>query len=159
MDLVSSVEFSPWVDLSRPEELLDIYFRAIRVPWQPEELTATVLSQHPQGSVLGEFYVELNAFSHVGSDELGLLQVLPIHLRKLSSDDPEVVSNSMTALPFENSGSLIQLRVPTETRVLIRDWLIDGASGTPHRIDSWEIRVVNKEPKVRFLYGEPESYL
>ena len=152
-------DFSPWVDLSRPDELLDIYFRSVQVPWQPEELTATVLSQHPQGRVLGEVYVELNAFIDRGSDELGFLRVLPIHLRKLSLDDPEVVSNSMKALPFDDSGSLIQLRVPAGTRVLLRDWLIDGSSGTPHRMDSWEIRVVDKQPKVRFLYGEPESYL
>jgi hypothetical protein len=154
-----SAEFFPWVDLSRPEELLDVYFRATRVPWQPEELTAVVLPQHPQGSILGEVYVELNAFSGRGPDELGFLQVLPVHLRKRSTDDPEVASNSMTALPLESSGSLIRLRVPRETRVLVRDWLIDGVGGTPYRIDSWEIRVVEKEPKVRFLFGEPESYL
>ena len=65
----------------------------------------------------------------------------------------------MTAVPDEETSPKLRLRVPVGHVILVRDWLIDGQTGTPHRLDSWRVEVGDDGAKVRFLYGEPESYL
>ena len=62
----------------------------------------------------------------------------------------------MTALPDEDPTPLVRVRLPV-TSVWLRYWLLDLTSGTPHRVDGWLIDTEARS--VRFLLGEPESYL
>ena len=45
------------------------------------------------------------------------------------------------------------------THVILRNWLVDGSKGTPHRIDSWSVDTSGTEPSLAFHPLEPESYL
>ena len=62
-------------------------------------------------------------------------------------------------MPQATDAPELVLRVGDGGRILLRHWLIDGASGSPHRVDSWSVDVEDGQPRVRFALGEPESYL
>jgi hypothetical protein len=148
-----------FVDLTAGDELLDIYFRTAVVPWQPQPLPMTALPRRAETWALGELYLDLNAFTAYGTDEFGFVRVAPIHFRQLPDGRRAALAHAMTALPNDDRSSVVVVRIPEEFRVLVRDWLVDGVSGTPHRIDSWLIETDGTGARVRFLYGEPESYL
>lgn len=148
-----------FVDLGAPDELLDIYFRSATVPWQPQPLPVTALPLRPETWALGELYLDVNAFTAYGTDELGFVRVAPIHFRQLPDGRSAAIANAMTALPNDDRSAVVVVRVPVGFRVLVRDWLVDGVAGTPHRVDSWLIESEDSGVRVRFLYGEPESYL
>ena len=144
-----------FVDLQARDALLDIYFRSSGVPWQPQRLPLVALPLRPETWALGELYLDLNAFTSYGTDDLGFVRVAPIHFAQLPGGRAAAVANAMTALP-DDGGSTVVVRVPIGFRVFVRDWLVNGIAGTPHRVDSW---VIDTDGEVRFLYGEPESYL
>ncbi len=145
-----------FVDLAARDELVDVYFRSAQVPWQPQRLPIVALPMRAETWAMGELYLDLNAFTSYGTDELGFVRVAPIHFAQLPGGRPAAIANSMTALPNDDRGSVVVVRVPVGFRVLVRDWLVNGVAGTPHRVDSWLVRT---DGRVRFLYGEPESYL
>ncbi len=144
---------APFVDLIDRGKLLDIYFRSVVVPWQPQPLGIAALPLRAEVDGLGELYLDLNAFGSLGTDRDGFTRVGPIHLR---SDHGGSV---LTALPDASSDSTIRVRVPRNYRVLVRDWLVDSNAGTPHRVDSWTVTVDDGGVHVGYGWGEPESYL
>ena len=148
-----------FVDLTDPRQL-DTVFKAVDVPWQPEPLPVLALPLRPESAALGELTLELNAIHALGTDELGFVRVGPIHQWLDGAARAGGIATGMTALPQGDDDPAVVLRVPTGTRILVRNWLVDGVAGVPHRIDSWSITVDRDGgPRVRFHPFEPESYL
>ena len=146
----------PWfVDLTERERLIDVYYRAVAVPWQSQELTVTALPLRSETWALGELNLDLNAFAAYGRDPDGFVRVGPVHHRLHPGGAP---ATAMTALP-DAGDARIAVRLPEGFRLVVRDWLVNGLAGTPHRVDSWLIEVRDGQAEVRFLLGEPESYL
>ncbi len=141
-----------FVDLAEPERLLDVYFKAVDVSWQGQQLTVTAL---PLRDTLGELHLDLNAFAGFGPDEHGFERVNLVQLRVLRADPRP---GAMTALPQADDDPVITVRVRGDRRVLLRNWFVNVHKGTPQRVDGWVIPNPRK-PEARFFYGEPESYL
>lgn len=148
----------PWVNLGE-ESPLDLYYRSVRVSWQPQELPVAVLPLRPEVGALGELYVDLNALIGFGLDEAGFERVGGVDLLRRPDGWELARRTGMTALPEPDRSPTLVLRVPRRMPVVVRDWLVDQSSGTPHRVDSWWIEVEGDEARCRFLFGEPESYL
>lgn len=143
----------PWVNATAPD-LLDIYHRGVSVPWQPEELNVTVLPLGAESQALGELVVELDAFAGDGLAPDGMRRVVPVHRTGRNDRGPGV----LRAVPQVTDSPRVVLRVPVGRRIVVRHWLIDLASGSPHRVDSWLIGTADGV-SVRYALGEPESYL
>jgi len=149
-----------FVDLEDEDHLLDVYHKQIRVSWQPEPLPVTVLTGKPEYGILGELDVDLNAFISFGPDEDGFERVNLVPYHVVESRRPEAVRTAMTALPQSDREPVVVLRVPLDTRILIRNWLLDAVSNVPFRVDGWAIALDGAgRPQVRFYPFEPESYL
>lgn len=149
-----------FLDLEDVDNLLDVYHKQVPVSWQPEPLPITVLTGKPEYAILGELDVDLNAFISFGPDEDGFERVNLVPLWVVESRRKEALRTAMTALPQTDSRPAVVLRVPVDTRVLVRNWLLDAVSNVPFRVDGWEITMDGAgHPRVRFFPFEPESYL
>ena len=148
-----------FLDLKNKKDLLDIYYRAVKVSWQRQVLPVTVLTGKPELEVLGELNVELNAFIGYGKDEYGFERVNLINYMTTKKGRAYAKKSGMTALPHRDRTPVINLRVPRDVSVIIRNWIVAQEQGVPHRIDSWRVRVgQDGKPEVRFFFQEPESY-
>ena len=143
-----------FLDLSRPERLVDVYFKEVDVSWQHRQLTVTAL---PLRDTLGEVHLDLNAFAGFGADAVGFQQVNLVQLEVLGQREA-ALATAMTALPQADDDPTITLRVRADQRVLLRNWFVNVLKGTPQRVDGWVIEAAG-EPEAQFFYGEPESYL
>jgi hypothetical protein len=65
----------------------------------------------------------------------------------------------MPAFPLVAENGKILLRIPKNMRIVVRNWYVNGTSGTPYRVDGWTIREHNGKLQAEFLFNEPESYL
>lgn len=157
---VEQPEDEPFVDLEDQAHLLDVYFAALKVSWQPEPLTVAIFPGRPESTQLGELNVELNAFAGFGRDEDGFERVNPIHLLASAERRAKAFRSGMTALPRRDARPVLYLRIPSEMRVVLRNWLVSTASGTPFRTDAWDISAGRDgAPKLGFFPFEPESHL
>ena len=143
-----------FLDLSQPDRLLDVYHKQVDVSWQARQLPVTAL---PLRDTLGEVHLDLNAFVGFGPDEVGFERVNLVQLEVLGQRQA-AVATAMTALPQADDDPTITLRVRADQRVLLRNWFVNVLKGTPQRVDGWVVEAAG-EPELRFLYGEPESYL
>lgn len=143
-----------WLDATA-SGLLDVVHRAVRVSWQPEELNVTALPLAEESQALGEVVIELDAFTGDGLDGQGLRRVVPIH--RVGGGDR--TGAFFAAVPDLSTDSRLVLRVGENQAIRIRQWLVDGRSGTPHRVDSWFVQPTKSGVSVRYSLGEPESYL
>ncbi len=147
-------------DFEKKNDLLDIYYKACRVSWQPNPLPVALLTGKPEYTVLGELVIDLNAFIGYGQDEYGFERVNMINMWVNEKTRPFGLRGAMTALPQRNDAPTIALRIPKDATVVIRDWIVDATQGVPHRIDSWTIVIGDDGlPKTAFHPLEPESYL
>ncbi len=138
-----------FVDLTSDAALLDVYFREVDVAWQPQPLGVAALPLRAEVPALGELYLDLNAFKGFGTDALGLVQVGSV----------AAAAGTLAALP-DDGGTTVVVRIPRGWTIVVRDWLVDVVAGTPHRVDSWIVRVGDDgAASVEFLFAEPESYL
>lgn len=147
-----------FVNLEKREDLLDIYYRAVRVSWQPQPLPVAVLTGKPELPLLGELAMDLNAFISLGQDEDGFERVNVISNMYSPERRARGKRSGMTALPNRDRSTAITVRVPAGGAVLIRNWLVDSVQGVSHRVDAWEITLDGGKPEVRFYPHEPESY-
>ena len=150
----------PLLDLSRPESVLDIHFESARVPWQAEPLGVAVLPGGPERGALGELYVDLNAFTDFGRDDLGFHRVDLVHHAMQPGGAQRALREGMTALPWGEPDGVVDLRVPKDLSVILRWWLVDGWTGLPHRVEAWSIEGLQEgRPRAVWHPLEPESYL
>jgi hypothetical protein len=147
------------VDYATPERLFDIHHKEVDVSWQAQPLPVTVLAQRPDIQALREVYLNLNAFSTLERDELGFQKVNLVSHSVLPTLRQAGLATAMTALPWSQREPVVHLRIPADMRVVVRNWVVNTAEGVPHRIDGWIIERDGERPRVRFFYGEPESYL
>jgi hypothetical protein len=147
------------VDYSEPGRIFDIHHKQVRVSWQEQALPVTVLAQRPDIGVLRELPLDLNAFVRLDQDELGFQKVNLVQYELFPERRAQGVATAMTALPWMDEEPVVHLRIPADMRVLVRNWLVNPSEGVPHRIDGWFIEIEGDQPRVRFVYGEPESYL
>jgi len=138
---------------------LAAYHKEVEVSWQPQPLPVTVLTSQAELAVLGELYVDLNAWISLGKDDLEFQQVNVISYAVQRDPKGRGLATSMAALPPRDSEAAIRLRVPAGTTVIVRNWLVDGTKGVPHRIDSWSIETSSGTAELAFHCLEPESYL
>jgi hypothetical protein len=148
----------PFLDLSKPERLLDIYHKQVSVSWQTPALPITALTGRGELEALGEVAIDLNAFVSFGTDDIGFEQINLVALQ-VTGKAEQARATALLALPQTDSAASIRLRVPLGARVLLRNWFVFALEGTPHRVDSWVIEANASAPTARFLYAEPESYL
>ena len=148
-----------FLNLENKKDLLDIYYRSVKVSWQQQALPVVVLTGKPALEVLGELNVELNAFIGYGKDSYGFERVNLINFMTSKKGRAHAKKTGMTALPHRGTAPVITLRVPRDVTVILRNWIVEQEQGVPHRIDSWRVRVGGDgEPEVRFFFQEPESY-
>ncbi len=148
-----------FLDLKNKKDLLDIYYRAVKVSWQRQPLPVTVLTGKPELEALGELNLELNAFIGYGKDEYGFERVNLINYMTTKKGRAYAKKSGMTALPHRDRTPVIRLRVPRDITLVIRNWIVAQEQGVPHRIDSWRIRIGEDGKAVmRFFFQEPESY-
>jgi hypothetical protein len=147
------------VDYSKPERVFDIHHKQVEVSWQAEPLPVTVLAQRPDIGVLRELYLDLNAFVSLEEDELGFQKVNLVQYALFPEQRERGLATAMTALPWMNPESVVRVRIPADMRVVVRNWLVNPSEAVPHRIDAWFVEVEDRQPQVRFHFGEPESYL
>jgi hypothetical protein len=138
---------------------LAAYHKEVQVSWQAQPLPVTVLTSQSELPMLGELYVDFNAWTSLGKDDLEFQQVNVINYAVQGDPQGRGRATSMAALPPRNSEAKITLRIPEGTTVIIRNWLVDGSKGVPHRIDSWSIETDGGTAKLSFHCLEPESYL
>ena len=150
----------PFVDLSRPDTLLDVCHKEVPVSWQPQPLTVTTFPLRREVRALREVHLELDAFASLGRDLDGFERVAAIHMLRSKSPRTDRLRQGLRALPQADEEPRVVLRVPAGFRVVLRYWVIDGRKGTPFRVDSWRV-VVDPEgqPRAEFRPCEPESYL
>ena len=150
----------PLLDLSAPDTVLDIHFEQARVPWQAEALGVAVLPGGPERGALGELYVDLNAFTDFGRDDLGFHRIDLVHHTMQAGGAERARREGMTALPWGEEDGVVDLRVPKDLQVILRWWLVDGWTGLPHRVEAWSIEGVQEgRPRAVWHPLEPESYL
>ena len=163
-DTTSSVSIAKkcddcFLDLENKKDLLDIYYRAVKVSWQKQKLPVTVLTGKLAQHVQGGLNVELNAFIGYGKDEYGFERVNLINFMTTKKGRAHAKKTGMTALPHRGTAPVITLRIPRDVTVIIRNWIVEQEQGVPHRIDSWRIRVgENGKARAEFFFQEPESY-
>ncbi len=144
---------APLVDLSDPEGRLDVHFKQARVSWQ-DELVGVAVLPGSEIEALGELYIELNALTSFGQDDLGFEQV-DVVSHAVPVRPSAAPPSALTALPWPEQGPTVVVRVPADLRVLVRWWLVDGVTGQPHRVESWSL----EGGRAVFHPLEPESYL
>ena len=147
-----------FVDFENKKDLLDIYYRAVKVSWQQQKLPVVVLPGKPEQTSLGELNLELNAFIGYGKDEYGFERVNLINLMTTARGRAHAKKTGMTALPQRGKGTAITLRIPRTLKLIVRNWIVEQEQGVPHRIDSWRITVVDRRAHLEFFFQEPESY-
>ena len=149
-----------FVNFEKEKDLLDIYYKQFKVPWQSEILPVTVFPDVDHIRATGEIYVDVNSFISFGKDEIGFVRINQINFFNQSARLQNAFSSGLTALPQTDDLSAITLRVPAGVKIILRNWIVNGANGTPHRLDCWAIDVSPQdEPEVSFYPWEPESYL
>lgn len=150
----------PLLDLSKPESVLDIHFQQARVAWQREPLGVAILPGGDELGALRELYVDLNAFLAYGADDLGFQRVDLAHHALQPGGREHALRNGMTALPWGEDRSTLELRVPSDVTIVLRWWLVDGWTGLPHRVEAWSIEGLSDgDPRAVWHPLEPESYL
>ncbi len=147
------------VDYAQPGRIFDIHHKQVRVSWQDQPLPVTVLAQRPDIALRRELPLDLNAFVRLERDELGFQKVNLVGYEVFPERRAQGIATAMTALPWMDEEPVIHLRIPDDMRVVVRSWLVNPSEGVPHRIDGWFIDLDDGKPRVRFVYGEPESYL
>jgi hypothetical protein len=156
---IEADESPAFVDITDPQRL-DVVFKQVDVTWQPEALPVVAFPLRTGANDPGELILELNAYHALGEDELGLVRIGPIHQWLDEAARTQGIATGLTALPQSDRAPDIVLRVPRGATVLVRNWLVDGIAGVPHRIDSWSMEAdENGTPRISFHPFEPESYL
>lgn len=149
-----------FVNFEKEKDLLDIYYKQFEVSWQQKILPVTVLPDVEYMKTTGDIFVDINSFISFGKDEVGFVRVNQINYFEQPARYNYAFSNGMTALPQTDDLPNILLRVPTGVRIILRNWIVNGANGTPHRVDSWVMDISDQgAPAVSFYPWEPESYL
>ncbi len=156
---VGEVDGRALVDLSDPTRVFDIHHKEVEVSWQERRLPVTVLAQRPEIEILRELYLDLNAFVTLEEDELGFQRVNLVQFAMAPEHRRHGLTTALTALPWSDRKPVVTVRIPDDMRVVLRAWIVNPSEGVPHRIDGWIIELDGDEARVRFLYGEPESYL
>ena len=103
--------------------------------------------------------IDLNSFISYGEDELGFLRINAINYIFYPNSHNTAKGSGIFALPNFNKNNQINIKIPIDSKIIIRNWFINGANGQPFKIDSWKIWIENNEPKIKFQYNEPESYI
>ena len=148
-----------FLDLENRKVLLDIYYKTMKVTWQPQPLPVVVMTEKPEILRLGELNIDLNAFISFGPDEDGFERVNLISDKVKEGGQPHGFRTGMTALPQQDHTTSMTLRVPRDMKVVLRNWIVDGLIGVSHRVDAWEITVAGDgKPRLMFYPQEPENY-
>ena len=148
-----------FVDLERGGSATAAYKECV-VSWQRERLPVLAFADSPEARALNEIHIDLNAFAGYGRDATGHERVNVISLMTGEEQRRVGYATGMPVQPLHDGSSAVVVRMPDDARVVIRDWIVDGTAGVPHRIDSWSVAIdARGEPTLRFHVGEPESYL
>lgn len=152
----SSNEF--FIDFSQ-KELLDIYYNEFQVSWQDKMLPLVVFPHMMETDYLDEIYLDLNSFISYGQDELGFERINAINYLFYPRAIGYAQNSAMLTIPSSNFNQNIFIRVPKTSKLIVRNWFINGASGQPFKVDSWKISFDKKNVDVKFYYNEPETYI
>ncbi|MBT6821976.1 hypothetical protein HOA56_06105 [archaeon] len=160
-DSVSIIEESEnlFVDFYDENELFDIHYKELNVTWQKELVPLVIFPYFSDRFFINEINIDLNSFISYGEDELGFLRINAINYIFYPNSHNTAKGSGIFALPNFNKNNQINIKIPIDSKIIIRNWFINGANGQPFKIDSWKIWIENNEPKIKFQYNEPESYI
>jgi len=159
VQIVDTVELYS-MDLMQREDLFSVYYSGIDVSWQKNTLPICVIVDKEQYSLLRELYIECNAFKSYGTDNLGLDIINPIFSQPYVDSHPAMMNSGMSTFPLFEEEGIIYVRIPEDSKIIIRNWFIDGSDSTPYKIDGWIIEAGGDNTvSISFAYNEPESYL
>jgi len=148
-----------FVDFQNEKNLLDIYYKELDVSWQQKVLPLVVFPMAPDMYMTNEIYLDLNSFISYGIDEFGFEKVNSINYYFYKDSYDYAADTGMTAIPSKDIESEILIRIPVNSKIVIRNWFVNGANAQPFKIDGWIITLKEGEPLVKFYYNEPESYI
>lgn len=148
------------LDLSNNEQLSDIFYSQVSVDWQENKLPVCIMLNNDNLANFKELNIDLNAFASVGKDDIGIDVVNSVNFILNPSLRQYGLKTGLKSFPlYEENKSLI-FKVPKDTKIIIKNWFINGENGTPFKVDSWLIRRSGRgNYKIKFFYNEPESYL
>jgi len=148
------------IDLGNEDGLFDVYYAALSVPWQEEILPVCVLLDKDNVKYLKELTVELNAFISFGKEDTGFDIINSINFQTNPALSGSAYRTAMKSFPLYEEANKMTFKVPKDTQIIIRNWLVNGENGTPYKLDSWSIKKGrNGQYQASFVYNEPESYL
>tara|TARA_Y100000310_G_C20688305_1_gene820555 strand:+ start:127 stop:1917 length:1791 start_codon:yes stop_codon:yes gene_type:complete len=156
---VSNEANNLFVDFQNEEHLLDIYYKELSVSWQQKILPLVVFPMVSDMYMTNEIYLDLNSFISYGVDEFGFEKVNSINYYFYKDSYDYAANTGMTAIPSKDNESEILIRIPVDSKIVIRNWFVNGANAQPFKIDGWIITLKEGEPLVKFYYNEPESYI
>jgi len=144
------------IDFSK-EDLLSAYYFDTYVSWQKEKLPGIIFTDLAESRYLDEIYIDLNSFISYGPDGDGFQKVNSVNFMHY----PQALQYAFdTGIPIYeiSNGQIIVLNVPKDSRLIVRNWFVNGANAQIFKLDSWVINLY-EEPVVSFQYNEPESYI
>lgn len=148
------------LDLSSPEQFSDTFYAQMKVNWQDNDLLVCVMLNNDNLGIFKELVINLNAFISLGKDELGSDVVNSVNFGLNPGLKQAGYDSGLKSFPLYAENKSIIVKVPKDTKIIIKNWFINGDSGVPLKVDSWLIqRSFNGSYAVRFYYNEPESYL
>ena len=148
-----------FIDFSKKDELLDVYYNEFDVSWQSKSLPLVIFPNFADTKFLNEIYLDLNSFISYGQDDFGFEQINSVNYLFYSDALDYAKQTSMIALPKIYDNKEIILKIPRNHKIIIRNWFVNGANSQPFKIDSWVISIQNENPMIEFWYNEPESYI
>ena len=148
------------LDLSAKEQLSDVFYAQFYVSWQKNMLPICVIVNKDTICNLKELTIDLNSFVSLGKDEIGCDIINSINFTVNKSLKEYGYKTGMKSFPlFEENKSLI-LKIPINTKIIIKNWFINKENGVAFKVDCWLIkRDSGGNFKTLFVYNEPESYL
>jgi len=155
------------IDLSRPDQLDDLYFARKTVSWQDQDLLVAVRPKAREIRALGELFIELNGDNDFWGGMVGPIAQSgriddlpgPFRTEHLSPYALPGGAEPRPAHALSSSPRMITMRVPADLRVIVRYLVLNGVIGDIYRISSWSIDLNEESPGVEYHFGEPEGYL
>lgn len=148
-----------FINFQNKKDLLDIYYKELNVSWQQEILPLTIFPMTPEVYMMNKIYLDLNSFISYGTDEMGFEKVNSINYYFYKNAYDYATKTGILALPSKDNNPEILIRIPINSKVVIRNWFINGANAQPFKIDGWIITLKEGIPSIKFYYNEPESYI
>lgn len=148
------------LDLSAKEQLSDVFYTQFDVNWQNNILPVCVILNNNTIGNFKELTIDLNAFVSLGHDNLGCDIINSINFALNQALKQQGYQTGMKSFPLYAENKSLIFKIPSDVKIIVKNWFINQENGVPFKVDSWLIKRDGKGNfKTLFFYNEPESYL